>query len=101
MGFKPIQLPDYVRLHLRSNRGETADDVTRQLQSALAAYKAGSRCHCGAPLWVIGSAVAGNACFTCITGESYPSEDYEIDEACDKPESYSFVRRGAKPTRKL
>jgi hypothetical protein len=84
MGFVPIKIPDYVRLHLRNNRGETADAVTKRLQSALDAYQAGSRCHCGAPIWVIGSAEAGNACFTCITGESDPSEDYEIAEACDK-----------------
>jgi hypothetical protein len=37
MGFVPIQLGEYVRLHV---------------------------------------------CFTCITGESYPVEDYEIAEAC-------------------
>jgi Zn finger protein HypA/HybF involved in hydrogenase expression len=84
MGFVPIKIPDYVRLHLRNNRGETADAVTKRLQSALDAYQAGSRCQCGAPIWVIGSAEAGNACFTCITGESDPSEDYEIAEACDK-----------------
>jgi hypothetical protein len=27
-----------------------------------------------------GSAVVGNAWFTCITGEADPSSDYEIDE---------------------
>ena len=32
-------------------------------------------------LAVPGSAFAGNACFTCITGEAYPDGDYEIDEA--------------------
>ena len=37
-------------------------------------------CECGEPIWVIGSAVAGHACFTCITGEATPSGDYEIDE---------------------
>jgi hypothetical protein len=84
MSLVPIELREYVRLHMKSNRGETADEVTRQLQRALAAYKAGTRCHCGAPIWVIGSAVAGNACFTCITGDANPSEDYEIAEACDK-----------------
>ena len=84
MGFVPIELSDYVRGFLRNNRGETAGAVTKRLQSALDAYRAGSRCHCGAPIWVIGSAEAGNACFTCITGESDPSEDYEIAEACDK-----------------
>jgi Zn finger protein HypA/HybF involved in hydrogenase expression len=84
MGFVPIELSEYVRGFLRSNRGETAGAVTKRLQSALDAYKAGSRCQCGAPIWVIGSAEAGNACFTCITGESDPSENYEIAEACDK-----------------
>ena len=81
MGFVPIELHDYVRGFLKSNRGETAKAVTARLQSAL---KAGARCRCGSPIWVIGSAEAGNACFTCITGESDPSQDYEIAEACNK-----------------
>jgi len=84
MGFIPIRLGDYVRLHLKSNRGESAAEVTARLRSALERYKAGARCACGEPIWVIGSAEAGNACFTCITGETDPSGDYEIDEACDK-----------------
>ena len=40
------------------------------------------RCACGARIWVIGSAEAGNGCFTCITGDAWPRADYEIDEAC-------------------
>jgi hypothetical protein len=36
---------------------------------------------------VIGSAISGNACFTCITGESFPTEDYEIDTAIKKREN--------------
>ena len=84
MTFVPIQLEEYIKLHLRSNPGENAADVTARLRSALVDYKAGRRCHCGAPIWVIGSAAAGLMCFTCITCESDPSEDYEIAEACDK-----------------
>ena len=84
MSFVPIQLQDYVKLHVRSNPRENAADVTARLQFALKAYKAGRRCHCGGPIWVIGSAEAGLACFTCITGEADSSEDYEIAEACDK-----------------
>ena len=84
MAFVPIQIADYVKMHLESNRGENAADVTARLRSALEAYKAGHRCSCGAPIWVIGSAETGLICFTCITGESDPSEDYEIAEACDK-----------------
>jgi hypothetical protein len=84
MAFAPIQIAEYVKLHLKSNRGDNPADVTSRLNFALEAYKAGRRCRCGAPIWVIGSAQTGLMCFTCITGESYPSEDYEIAEACDK-----------------
>jgi hypothetical protein len=92
MGFKPIQLRDYVRLYLKSNHGASAEAVTARLQAALAAHQAGERCHCGEPIWVVGSAEAGRACFTCITGEADPSDDYEIAEACDKA-SRSLRRR--------
>jgi len=84
MSFVPIELSDYVKLHLKSNPGEKARDVEARLQSALADYRAGRGCQlCGAPIWVIGSAEVGLMCFTCITGEAYPSEDYEIAEACE------------------
>jgi hypothetical protein len=36
---------------------------------------------------VIGSAQAGNSCFACITGESHPTGDYEIDSALNKTDS--------------
>lgn len=98
MGFAPIGLPDYVRMFLKDNRGEKAADVTARLQSALDAYKAGARCHCGEPIWVIGSAEAGRDCFTCITGEADPSGDYEIAEACDKPRAPAAAEQ-SKPER--
>jgi hypothetical protein len=85
MSFIPIKLWDYVRKHLKSNPGENEREVTAHLRRALADYKAGARCDCGEAIWVIGSAVVGNACFTCITGEADPSDDYEIAEACYKP----------------
>jgi hypothetical protein len=97
MGFAPIELHDYVRLHLKANRGEVAKDVTARLQSALAAYQAGARCRCGEPIWVIGSAEAGHACFTCITGEADPSEDYEIAEACDQGSMRAPARTAPAP----
>ena len=80
-GFKPIRLEEYVKLYVNANSGESAGEVTASLRSALRAHKNGERCQCGNPIWVVGSAVAGHACFTCITGEAFPDEDYEIDEA--------------------
>jgi hypothetical protein len=84
MAFVPIRLDEYVQLHLKNNPGVVSAEFTPRLQFALEAHKAGQRCDCGAPIWVIGSAEAGLSCFTCITGESDPSGDYEIAEACDK-----------------
>ncbi len=83
-GFTPISLGQYVELHLKSNPGLSREEVTEALTDALQAYKSGARCsNCGNPIWVIGSAFSGfEGCFTCITGEADPEEDYEIDEAC-------------------
>jgi hypothetical protein len=84
MAFVPIALRKYVDLYLKRNPGSSRSEVTLRLKRALAAFKAGKRCHCGAPIWVIGSAEAGDACFTCITGESTPEDDYELAEAYDQ-----------------
>jgi hypothetical protein len=81
MSFVPIRIPDYVRLYLKSNPGEKAADIEDRLRKTLKASQAGARCTCGEPIWVIGSAEVGHMCFTCITGEAYPSDDYEIADA--------------------
>jgi hypothetical protein len=81
-GFTYISLDAYVDLHMKTNPHDMSRrDVVSALQSALADHKRGVKCECGNSIWVIGSAFAGNACFTCITGEAYPDGDYEIDEA--------------------
>lgn len=92
MIFLPISIDDYVVLHLKNNPSENENDLRRRLKSALKDYKNGVKCHCGNDLWVIGSAAVGNGCFTCITGESYPSDDYEIDTAIKKRKSTSGRR---------
>lgn len=78
-GFIPIRLEDYVEQHLRNNPDEDRDDLTRRLKYAINAYKRGVKCHCGNPIWIIGSAQVGLSCFTCITCEAMPDNDYEID----------------------
>ena len=85
MGFVPITVDDYVRSHRKSNPGSNEHDLRERLRQTLAAYHAGARCsNCSERIWVIGSAEVGHMCFTCITGEAYPEDDYEIAEACDK-----------------
>jgi len=81
-GFTPISMDAFVADFIKNNPSEDRDNIRASLKDALDAYKRGVTCSCGAPLWVIGSAVSGYACFTCITGEAVPDSDYEIDEAC-------------------
>jgi len=82
-GFVPTSLEKYVELHLKSNPDASREEITTALRDTLRAYKRGAKCiNCGNPIWVIGSALAANMCFTCITGEAIPEDDYEIDEAC-------------------
>lgn len=73
-----------MELHLKSNPSENKNDLEKRLKSALNDYKNGIKCSCGNDIWVIGSAAVGNSCFTCITGESEPTDDYEIDSAIKK-----------------
>ena len=76
--FTAIALDDYIEKHLRANPDVSREDVRARLEFAIAAHKAGKRCSCGAEIWIVGSAEAGLSCFTCITGEKYTSDDYEI-----------------------
>ena len=80
-GFVPIPFDRYVDLHVQSNPSVDRAEFAHRLRQAVDARKAGARCGCGAFIWAIGSAEAGAACFTCITGEAWPDSDYEIDEA--------------------
>ena len=79
-GFTPIPLRDYVELHLHANPEVGRTELIQQLESAIAAHRAGVRCQCGAPIWIIGSAQA-LGCFACITGQLEPEQDYAIDGA--------------------
>jgi len=79
--FKPVSFESYVELYLKANPDFGREEIRALLTSALNDHKRGERCDCGNRIWVIGSAVAGNACFTCITGDSVPDDDYELDEA--------------------
>jgi hypothetical protein len=87
MAFIPISIDSYVKKHLKSNPSDNENDVREQLDTALSDYKKGIKCQCGNDIWVIGAAFVGNSCFTCITGESEPSDDYEIDSAIKKTKS--------------
>ena len=84
MSFIPISINEYIKKHLKNNPSESESDLRKRINAALTDYKNGVKCACGNDIWVIGSASVGNACFTCITGESMPSDDYEIAAAVKK-----------------
>ena len=87
MGFIPISINNYIKKHLKNNPEENEKDLRKRINEVLTDYKKGVKCTCGNDIWVIGSASVGNSCFSCITGESYPIDDYEIDSAIIKRES--------------
>ena len=87
MAFVPISLNEYIKKHLNNNPSENEKDLRNRINSALTDYKNKVKCSCGNDIWVIGSATVGNSCFTCITGEGYPKDDYEIESAVKKSES--------------
>jgi hypothetical protein len=62
-GVYPIKLQDYVERHLKNNSDTSRKEIESGLRSALTDHKAGVKCDCGNPIWVIGSALMGNACF--------------------------------------
>ena len=87
MGFVAISIDKYIKNHLERNPDENEMDLRKRLNSALDDYINGIKCSCGNDIWVVGSASVGNSCFTCITGESQPDSDYEIDSALKKREN--------------
>ncbi len=87
MGFQRITIDKYIKLHLKNNPSENKADLERRLKNALKDYRNGVKCSCGNDIWVIGSASVGNSCFSCITGESIPTDDYELESAILKRES--------------
>lgn len=80
-GFTSIHLREYVELHLRANPNVQRTELIQHLKSTIAARGAGVCCPCGAPIWIIGSAQFGLGCFACITRQTEPEQDYEINVA--------------------
>lgn len=79
MNFTPISKQEYLALHLINNPSTDEAELRSKLDNTLQEFNAGIKCHCGNPIWVIGSASLGNGCYSCLTGESLPTDNYEID----------------------
>jgi hypothetical protein len=77
--FTLISKDEYVDRFLTANPSDRRSDVVLRLDDAITAYENDKRCSCGAAIWIVGSAEAGYGCFTCITGDATPDNDFEID----------------------
>lgn len=84
MGFISISIEDYLDIHIKNNPGTDRATLKAKIEQAHFDFKNGVRCKCGNDIWVAGSAVMGNQCFTCITGESDPKDNYEIEFSLNK-----------------
>jgi len=84
MGFLPISMECFIQMHLECKPSENEQELRMRLESALEEYKNGVKCACGNDIWVAGSAFSSSGCYTCITGESEPNHDFEIDSAITK-----------------
>jgi hypothetical protein len=82
--FAPISIDEFLKAHRTNNPTEDIKAYRSALEQAVKSKKSGAVCcQCGSPIWAIGTATVGrNGCFTCITGETDSSEDYEIDSVC-------------------
>ena len=82
--FAPISIDEFIKNTIKNNPKENMADLRKALTHAVNAKKNGAKCgNCGQPIWAAGTAIVGwNGCFSCITGESDNSEDYEIDNVC-------------------
>jgi hypothetical protein len=84
----PITIDKYVKVHLKNNPDENEKVLRVRIEAAMEDYRNGVKCKCGKDIWVVGSASAPFACFSCISGKDYPRGDYEIDGALDKMDKY-------------
>lgn len=78
-GFQKISIDEFVAKTIKSNPGLNENELKKGLLEFKKRKMQGELCDCGNHIWIIGSAIVGKACFTCITGESDCSEDFEIE----------------------
>ena len=77
--FKLISIDRYIKEHKKHNPDVDAIELRKDLIYFKQLSTKGIKCSCGNDLWVIGSAISGKGCFTCITMETDCSEDFDIE----------------------
>jgi hypothetical protein len=89
MNFTPISKQEYVALHLMNNPSTNEAELRNNLDNTLTDFNNRIKCSCGKDIWVIGSASLGNGCYSCLTGETLPTDNYELDSVVAEETHYT------------
>ncbi len=76
--FNFVSIDKFVNQYHKNNSDTDTDDLRENLSHFKTLKLQGQKCDCGNPIWIIGSAITGLGCFTCISGDTDSSNDYEI-----------------------
>lgn len=78
-----ITIDGFITKIAKSNKELDKIKLKKDLLDAAKRKKNGCKCMiCGNPIWAAGSALSEwNGCFSCISGETDDSNDYEINIA--------------------
>ena len=76
--FKPISVDKFFDLYQKNNPDTDTNEIRNNLSNFKTLKLQGQKCDCGDPIWIIGSAISGQGCFTCTTGQTDNSIDYEV-----------------------
>ena len=77
--FTYISIDNFIKKTLRKTSNLNSQELKKSLNEFKVCKLKGEMCNCGNEIWIIGSAYSGKGCFTCFTGESDCSGDYEIE----------------------
>ena len=79
LNFVKISMDNFIEKHKTSNPQTDITKLRKDLLHFRQLKINDVECNCGNPIWIIGSAISGKGCFTCITGDSDSSKDVEIE----------------------
>lgn len=76
--FIKITLDKFIFMYKKTNPNEDILSLKSRILYFKELKESCVLCECGNQIWIIGSAITGKGCFTCISGETDQTKDYEI-----------------------
>ena len=83
--FTPIPKVDLAKKLHKENPQIAVVEWIKKLSDAEDLKNRLAKCQCGAPIWIVGTALLGSPmCFTCITGNVDSTDDFELEGYHDR-----------------